>query len=296
MRTLLILAAVAFTACAQAGRQGGGGLAAPSSPGPSSPALAEVRSAAAGAWTGADAVRMTLSGASVFGGPTRADVLGQFDFRTLRGAMTVRPAGRPPNGVVFAANSFYLQVRSPAGLLPPGRSWIRADLSNPAAINRNYPQLIAQAEGVNPGMALAEVSWGATAAVAAGRDRLGGQSAVRYELTIDLQRALRRAGGPARLAFGLALENQITARAGPKRVSREAALTRARAWVTDAGQLVGLQLRPSGAGVGVVSLTLGASGTSVQSGPPPAHLVADISTLSPFGERENQNGGDSDGA
>ena len=296
MRILLILAVVSLTACAQAGSPGRGGLAAPSSPGPPSPALAEVSSAAAGAWTGADAVRMTLSGATVFGGPKKADVFGQFDFRDLKGTMAVRPAGGPAQGLVFAANSFYLQVPSPAGLLPPGRSWISADLSNSAVINRNYPQLIAQAEGVNPGMALAEVSWGAIAAVAAGRDRLGEQSAVRYDLTIDLQRAVRRARGPARLAFGLALQDQLNARAGPDRVSAEAALTRARAWVTDAGRLVGLQLRPSGAGVGVVSLTLGALGTSVQSGPPPAQLVADISTLSPFGERENQNGGDSDGA
>jgi hypothetical protein len=254
-----------------------------------------------GAEAGTADLRMTLTGATVFGaGAGTAEAAGAFDFPAMKGTLTLRPAGRAPQAVVFAPAAVYVQVPAPAGLLPPGKSWIFADLSHPAAVRRNFPQLVAQAEGVDPGLAVAEVAWGMVAAVPAARQRLGAEDTVRYDLRVDLREALRHVAGPARLPFRVALQSQVDVRSRAsepaERPAPEATVIRALAWVTDAGQLAALQLRPPGAGVGVVSLTLGGSGAAVRADPPAPSRVTDVAAISPFGERENQNGGDSDGA
>jgi hypothetical protein len=298
---LAAIAAAGLTACAQAGPVGGGPPAgAPSSARPS-PALAAARSAIEGADAGTADLRMILTGATVFGaGVGTAEAAGAFDFPALKGSLTLRPAGRAPEAVVFAPAAVYVQVPAPVGLLPRGKSWIFADLSHPATVGRNFPQLVAQAEGVDPGLALAEVAWGMVAATPAARQRLGAEDAVRYELQVDLREALRHVTGPARLPFRVALQSQLGARTRAsepaERPAPQASVIRALAWVTDTGQLAALQLRPPGAGVGVVSLSLGGPGAAVRADPPAPSQVADVTAISPFGERENQNGGDSDGA
>jgi hypothetical protein len=42
-------------------------------------------------------------------------------------------------------------------------------------------------------------------------------------------------------------------------------------------------------------MTFGDAGIAVHAVPPPAGKVADLAAITPSGERENQNGGDTDG-
>jgi hypothetical protein len=288
---ILALVTLGTVACAQAaGSTPSGGEHTQALTHSSPQALAAVRAAVAGASSGTALVRLALTGATAFGGATDVDAAGAFDFPALRGTLSLAPAGGSRESVVFSPTAVYIRPAASGGLLPPGRPWMAANFADSAALARNFPKLIPQVEGINPGLALFEVSSGIAGAEAGGRDLLGGQGAARYDLDIDLRSALASATGPARVAFALALKSQVDALPAPTPAEP------ARAWVSDAGQLAGLQLPAPGAGVGVVTITFGGAGTALHADPPPAAQVVDVTSITPFGERENQNGGDSDGA
>lgn len=277
-----------------AGLSGGGASAsapppaAPAPPPASAAALTAVRDAATAIASGSALFRLTLSGATAFGAtPANAQATGSFDFRNMRGSASLRPAGSAaPEPVVFAPMAVYVRPPAPPGFLPPGTSWVVAHFADPGPLSRNFPQLVVQVESIDPGLAVEQLLWGGVDAADAGPDRLGPLRATRYDVTLDLARAAAHASGPARTPFALALAAQAAV------VTR----TRVHVWIADGGWLAGVQMLPRGAGVGVATMTFGAYGTSVVASPPPASQTADIATITPFGERENQNGGDADGA
>jgi hypothetical protein len=73
-------------------------------------------------------------------------------------------------------------------------------------------------------------------------------------------------------------------------------LVEMRVWIDGGGRVVRLQASPPGSGVGVTTMELTAFGGAVHVSAPPSSRVADIASLAPGGERENNGGGDSDGA
>jgi hypothetical protein len=252
----------------------------------------------AGALSRTAAISMTLAGGTLFGSSaSRVDATGTFDFAALRGALAFTPLGsRTSEPVVFTPTAVY--VRPPAGgggLLPPGKSWTVADFADPEALTSSFPKLIPQAESVNPALTLGQLLWGGTSAAAAGHDTIGGQDAARYAVTVDLNRAADAATGPGRIPFSRALATEVVALGGSADGSGGAATVTVSVWVSGDGRLARVMESPPGTGVGTVTTTLTSFGVAVRADPPPAAQVIDVLQLGPSGERENSNGGDSDG-
>jgi hypothetical protein len=124
-------------------------------------------------------------------------------------------------------------------------------------------------------------------------------AATRYDVTVDLRQALAGATAPAQVPYALALQSGITQLAGSATGdpnSPAPAVVVMHVWTTHAGQLLRVAFSPTTTGIGAITMTLGGYGTTVLSDPPPADQVVDLALVSPAGERENRNGGDSDGA
>ena len=299
---LLAVVALAATACGEAAASAGRTrpAAAPrdAAPGSVSPeALRAVQAAAAGVLTKTAAISVTLSGASVIGsGRSSVTAVGTFDFRSLRGTLTLVPSGGTIHEpVVFTPTAVYVRPIG-AGRLPRGKTWTVADFSDPEALDANFPKLIAQTESLDPALTLSELVWGGAAAAPSGGDTVRGQATERYDVTIDLNRTVAAVSGPAAVPFGRAIASEIVALGGSVTGGAAApATTTARVWVTGDGQVARVDLSPPGAGLGAMSLTLSGFGTSVRADPPPRSQTVDVLTLGPAGERENRNGGDSDG-
>jgi len=240
-------------------------------------------------------VELALSANQVFGAAT-ASVAGSgaFDFEKAQGqAQLQQPTGIET--VVFLPASVF--VRQPTGpnVLPKGRIWVSAGLTE-SALTTNFPQFVIQAEALNPVFLLDEAAWGATAAAPLGAASVNGSTSHGYLVAVDLVRAASSAHGPAALAFTKAIGFQLAYLGGGSSVSGATTVS-LRLWVDDAtGRIVRMQASPPGAGAGTVNVTLYDFGTTVRVVAPPRAKVADIASLSPGGERENNGGGDSDGA
>jgi len=280
-----------MAACGGGGQPAAGQRPAPVGP-PSAEALAAVQGAVAGALSRTAKVTLTLTGGSLFGATaSRVDGSGSYDFGALRGALSFAPSGsRTSEPVIFTPSAVYVRPPPGGSLLPAGKSWTVADFSDPEALTSNFPKLIPQAESVNPALTLGQLLWGGTAAAPAGHETIGGGDAARYAVTVDLNRAAGAVTGPARIPFARALATEAVALPS----SRPATVT-VSVWVSANGRLARVVAAPPGIGVGTVTTSLSGFGVAVHSDPPPAAQVVDILQLGPNGERENQNGGDSDG-
>jgi hypothetical protein len=293
--TRVLLTAALCALVAAACGTGGPAAAQRSAPvsSPSAAALAAVQGATAGALSRTASISMTLSNGALFGSPaSRVEATGSFDFVGLRGALSfATPSAGTGEPVIFTPTAVYVRPPATGSLLPAGKTWTVADFSDPESLTSNFPQLIAQAEIVNPAFTLSELLWGAASAAPAGREPVGGQDAARYAVTVDLNRAVAAATGPAQVPFGRAL---ATESASLTRAGKPATIT-VSVWVSANGRLARVMASPPGAGAGTVTTTLSGFGVAVRAGPPPAAQVVDVLQLGPNGERENRNGGDSDG-
>jgi hypothetical protein len=284
----VVLAATALLLCACGGGTARPPAATPSpTAGPASPqALAAVRLAVAGTLSTAAGVSVALTGSTVFDRRSSgATATGSFDFNAMRGSMLLSPSGsKVAEPVVFTPTAVYIRPPSATELLPSGRSWIVDSFADTPALTASFPQFVAQVESVNPGLVVSELAWGITAAADAGQDTVGGRPAARYVATVDLGRAGTAATGPARDPY---VQSIVT----------EAAVSPTmlvRVWVAD-GRLARIELRPPGTGLGATGITLSGFGRTVRADPPPPNQVVELAALTPTGERENRNGGDSDG-
>jgi hypothetical protein len=256
--------------------------------GPASPeSLAAVRSAVAATLAGTATVAVTLTGSTLFDrSRSNASATGAFDFRAMRGAISLVPAGsRVAEAVVFTPSAVYIRPPAANELLPKGKSWIVDSFTDTPAVTASFPQYVAQVESVNPGLVLSEVAWGATAAAAAVGPAATGGQAPAYDVTVDLRQALAGAGGPAAIPFAVVIETEAVT----------SPTLHVLAWMGASGRLARLELRPPGTGLGTVGVALSIPGGPVSAGPPPAGQVVELAALAPAGERENRGGGDSDG-
>ena len=294
--TLVLLAGAA---CSTGGYGGTGGVIGPAraaaTPNPS--VLDGVPAAAARTLRERGYIAWRLEGARVFG-PTRAAVYGQgpFDLNAGRGSETIDlpELAHQEHGTehaIFLPGKVYLQPRgSGFAVLPRGRRWLSASLVGAERVNVNFPNFLAQLEGVNPLLLLAELEWGATGSrpLGPGRQIVDHVPAQRYRITVSLERALAGAGGPFAGVLSQAMQEQLTAAGGSSRFS---VLT----WVDRQGRVVQMQAALPGTGEGVELLAISSFGTPVQVRRPTPASVIDIASLTPSGERENNGGGDSDG-
>jgi hypothetical protein len=165
-----------------------------------------------------------------------------------------------------------------------------ASLIGSEAVSTNFPSFVAQVEGVNPALLLAELEWGATASapLGPGRQIVDHVPARRYRVTVDLGRALARIAGRLSNVLSQAIQEQLTAAGGSSRFS---VLT----WVDRQGRVVQMQASLPGTGEGRVLMAISYFGSAVHISVPRRPEVIDITSLTPSGERENHGGGDSDG-
>jgi hypothetical protein len=118
---------------------------------------------------------------------------------------------------------------------------------------------------------------------------------------VDLVRAASTAAGPlgtagpSGAAFARAIGYELTA-AGVAGALPARQIEKVRVWIDGSGRMVQLQASPPGSGVGVTTMAFSSFGVSVRVSIPPSAQVADVASLTPGGERENNGGGDSDGA
>jgi hypothetical protein len=299
---LLALVSLGMAACGLAAAPASSGRS-PTARASSPEALAAIKGATAGALSDSVTFSMTLIGATVFGGSSSASSSvagsGSFDFRSLNGALSLAPANtKGTQSVVYAPETVYIRPLAERGVLPPGKHWVAAGFTDTKALETNFPEFIAEAEILNPALALDQILWGATAVAAAGEETVNGQAAARYDVTVDLNRALLNASGTARKPFALVLQSEIRGPEGSS-TAGSAPATRTtmtlRAWLSRAGRLLRVRLEPPGIGVGTVTTTLGGFGTSIRAETPAPDQVVDIRSIGPLAERENKNGGDSDG-
>ncbi|HEY4027854.1 MAG TPA: hypothetical protein VGO86_15610 [Candidatus Dormibacteraeota bacterium] len=199
----------------------------------------------------------------------------------MRGAISLTPNGsRVTEPVVFTPSAVYIRPPSGGELLPKGKSWIVDSFADTPAVTANFPQFVAQVESINPGLIASELAWGATAAAAG-----ASQGATAYDVTVDLHQALANAAGEARTPFAEVIVTEATV----------APAIHIRAWVAGSGRLSRMELRPPSTGLGTVTVALGGPAGAVHADPPPAVQTVELAALAPSGERENKNGGDSDG-
>ena len=240
-------------------------------------------------------VASTFSGSTLFGlSRTTAVGTGSIDFRFSEGELSLAVPGiRAAIPEIFYPT--LVIVRPPpngSSLPPPGKPWVAATFSDVAveSIDRNFPDFIYQFESTNPALLVSELAWGTTAAAPTGRQVVNGTAATRYDVTVDLSRALAQATGPALTPFSLALGNEVS----HLRDSGASSIV-AHAWIDDTGRLVRVDESPPVPGVGTMTTTLSNFSQAVTFDAPPAARIVSLGTLSPSGERENQNGGDTDG-
>ncbi|HLN16796.1 MAG TPA: hypothetical protein VK277_08615 [Acidimicrobiales bacterium] len=243
------------------------------------------------------AVSYLLAGASVLGTSPKPVVgSGAFDLRRGVGEASLQQPSGDELVVLGPAVVFSRVPKGAGAALPKGKTWLSASLTGSESVSTNFPQFDVQVEAFNPLLYLDEVAWGATAAAPLGSGSVDGTPVHGYVVTTNLTKALHGATGPSASSMSLAIRSELTS-LGPAQASSGGGLSvPVLVWVDGAGRIVMLQGSPPGAGVGTTRITLSDFGITVRAKPPRISKVVDIAQLTPSGERENNGGGDADGA
>jgi hypothetical protein len=291
LRLAAVAAAVVVAAgCGSSGRAAAPGFGSTVTIAPPSPGdLIQVVSAARVTLGARSLVSIRLDSPAVLGAAGRTVTgVGSFDFAASQGQAELdRPTGT--ERVIFVAQSVFVAQPQTGGVLPAGKVWISAGLTE-QSLATNFPQFVTQVESLNPGLLLSEVEWGAISA--APMATVGGAAVRSYVVQVDLAKAQSGAGGPSGEAFRRAIEYQLTEMSGatvPTQVTVDVG-------IDSKGRVAVMRDSPPGAGLGTVTVGLSGFGAAVPVSRPARAQVVDISSLAPGGERENAGGGDSDGA
>lgn len=270
------LAAFALGGCSTGGYSAGAGSAGSGPAGhvrpvPSPTLLRGVPAAAARTLSQRALIAWRLDGAQVFG-RVHASVYGQgpFDLAAGRGSEVIDlpEAAHQEHGTehaIFLPSKVFLQPRGGTGaVLPRDKRWLSAAIAGSEAVTRNFPQFVAQVEGVNPLLLLGELEWGATSAVplGPGRQIVDHVPAERYRVSVNLPRALAGASGPAAAALSEAIREQLTAAQGSTSFD---VIT----WVDRGGRVVQMQANLPGTGEGTELLAVSYFGSQVHVTAPP---------------------------
>lgn len=293
-RMVLVALAASLAGCGSGGAPPGTGIPSTASR-PLTPTAILVRSAADKTLATSAKLLIDLRGAHDFGS-SRAPVasLGQFDFSRARGEekIDLGEVGRAEPGneqAMFLDGRVYLQPRSPTGaVLPKGKQWELAVLSGSDAVSTNFPSFVLQAEAINPQFLLSELATGTVAATQGSSATVGNQRATRYQATIDLTSSLQAMTSSATAAFAQAVRTELAADSTGLPVTIDLA-------IDGAGRVVEMRTSPPGADEGVARMRMCCFGVAVDLAAPSPESVIDIGSLTPSGERENNQGGDSDG-
>ena len=263
---------------------------------PSARALADVRRAISTTVHRTAGVSYLLAGAQVFGNtPTPVTGNGTFDLLQGFGSAVLRqPSGQ--QSMVLTPSVVYTRVPLSGGAaLPPGKTWMLASLTGSESFATNFPQFVVQVEGFNPLLYLDEANWGAVSAAPLGPSQINRAPAQGYLVKADLVRAIANATSPTAASMSLAIKSELLA-VGTGTGNGMNPTVDIRLWVDSSGRVVTIQGSPPGAGVGTTTITLSRFGVAVTVTKPALTTVIDIASLTPSGERENNGGGDSDGA
>lgn len=247
-------------------------------------------------------VTFRLDGARAFGA-ARAPVFGTggFDFRSGTGEETIdlpeaahQELGNE-HAMIFPARAYLQPKGTTAAVLPRGKAWLSATLTGSESVSTNFPRFVGQVEGINPILALSELAGGTTAAQPVGVQIVDHATAERYRVSVDLTRALSALAGPARLAIGQAIQQQLTGLTAGG-AANGVPLVRFYVWVDKPGRVVEYRAATPGIGDGTALVQMQSFGTRLRVRAPARSQVIGIGALTPSGERENNDGGDSDGA
>lgn len=262
----------------------------------SATALQTVLNAASLSLVQTASVALDLAATRVFGStPTPVTGRGTFDFASGSGRAQLKQPGGTETVVFLPTSVFVRQPSTAAGALPPGKTWISAGLTEYPAVSTNFPQFVLQVEGVNPAFLLGEVTWGSSSASPLGTRLIHGNHAEGFLVEVNLSLAAARASGATALAFATAVAYELQAM-GTSTSATNIQFQRVRVWVDTSGRVVQIEASPPGSGIGTTTMTVTSFGTAVHVTIPPKQLIVDIAALTPGGERENNGGGDSDGA
>jgi hypothetical protein len=287
----VLVALASIVLAASPGRAGASG----ETPAASSGALGPVSTAVERTLEQTVTVSIVLAGARVFGSappPLRGS--GHFDLATGQGQVTMRGPSGTEKRIFLPAAVFLHEPATPAGVLPQGKIWISAGLTEYPADVTAFSQFVAEVEGVNPGLLLEQVALGAVSAVSLGQHQVAGAPATEYLVDVDLRRAASTAGATIP-GLQRAIDYELVA-AGGNPTKGGPVLQRIRVWVEGGGRAVQLQASPPGSGIGTTTLTVGRLQGGFRATTPPRAEVVDIATLTPGGERELIGGIDSDAA
>jgi hypothetical protein len=199
---------------------------------------------------------------------------GAFDFRTGLNYAFIgvrRRSGGPENVFVDSSAKAFAVAPSPApaGLLPPGKSWISA----PFPGRQGAGPLAAQVEGLGPLLALDEIKWGAQTGSSLGTRAVGHVPMSEYEVTVDLAKARSAALAHGDGAVAAAIDRELRAsRSGRVKLD---------VWVNGPGYIAKIYGPVPGSRLGTTSLTF-SSYTEPYGGsfPPPSEITS-LASLNP---------------
>ncbi len=226
---------------------------------------------------------LTLRGATLFGprsGPIFGRELVAFPSGEGYEAVQLPQEGQRPTGaahLIFLPSEVYVAplLRS---ALPNGRFWFSTTLTRSGPLARRLPTLAESLEGLNPQLLLDEIIWGAVGASSSGQRVLAHVPVAEYSASVDLQRALSGASGPAAAAMRSAISEELAA-LGATGAGRAPASLRMSVWVDGARHIVELQATVPGSGLGVVLMGLRNFGVTFPSSLPGASQVVDLASL-----------------
>ena len=263
---------------------------------PSARALQAASSASQRTSSTSAAASLNLAAARVLGA-SAVPVLGSgvFDFAAGRGPCRAEPTRRHRDRGLRAGFGLRAPGRHRRERPAPGKDVDLRRSHRDREAEHRFPQFVAQAEGVNPGFLLDQVAWGAVSAAPLARRVVDGSPVSGYLVGVDL----RRAGNPRPRPRRCCLRTRHRVRSGcpgRRRSWSVPPIQQFRVWIDGTGHVVQLQASPPDSGVGVTTVTFSSFGAEVQVRVPPSSQTANVASLTPGGERENNGGGDADGA
>jgi len=271
MRGRLLLPALATLVAATAAGCGGGG-------GNTAGSLAIAIGAAKNSLTQTTLGRSTLTGSTAFGTTSQVFTIGVYDVASKFTFSRVDLPGAGKNAsarqdhLVITSSTLYLDPAETTAL-PKGKLWLSVPLASPAATSGRTGRFVAQAAATDPQLLVGEVAWGAVSAQRRGSSVVVHVPLDRYEVKVDLARALAGASGPLAAAARISIRHQLGALGGKGEVDVTI--------LVDAdGRIAQLQGRAPGLGLGAISTTM-SYGVKVGSPslPPAAQVVPLASVL-----------------
>jgi len=247
---------------------------------PSAAALASVLSAARKTVSSTAKYSMKMSNATALGGSASAS--GFFDFKASQGTMTLQNGSSGgTEQIVFTANDLY--IRSSGTPTASGKPWILAAF-DAADAPAEYRQLIFEAEAIDPGFTLNQLTTGLVSAAAAGQVKVNGELANRYVVTVDLNRAKSNSAGAAAPAYLDGLSTESGASPSPSASPAQDATVKMVVSIGSEGYVVAVEVTPPRADLGDLSLNLSNFGTPVPVQLPPQQQTTTVSHSLPSSE------------